>query len=347
MGIDVEAARPALERFIAAAAEADRAVILAIEKLSGGAIQDNYGLDLALETGPVAGRHALVLRTDAPTVIAESHARAQEFALLKVAHGAGVAVPEPLWLCTDTSVLGQDFYLMRRVAGGAAGHIVTKAAAERGNGPDLAAALAREMAKIHRITPDPPDLESLAFLGAPPADPAGAAIARLRGHLDDHPLSHPALEWGLRWAELNKPSESKISLIHNDFRTGNYMVNEGKLTAVLDWEFASWGDPMADLGWFCAKCWRFGAAGEAGGIADREAFYADYETASGRKVDPEAVFYWEVMAHLRWAVTAMHQGERHVSGGETSLDLALTGRRPAELELEILHMIKPRARQEG
>jgi hypothetical protein len=46
------------------------------------------------------------------------------------------------------------------------------------------------------------------------------------------------------------------------------------------------------------------------------------------------------MAHLRWAVTAILQGERHVTGGEISLDLALTGRRPAELELEILHMIQ-------
>lgn len=340
MGIDVEAARPALARFLATAAGADRAEILTVEKLSGGAIQDNYGLDMALEGGPMAGRHALVLRTDSLSVIAESHGRAEEFALLKVAHNAGIAVPEPLWLCTDPVVLGQDFYLMRRIAGGAAGHIMTKSAAEQGYGAELAAALAHEMAGIHRITPESSCVEILAFLGEPPADPAGAAIARLRGHLDRHPLSHPALEWGLRWAELNKPSDFKISLIHNDFRTGNYMVNEGKLMAVLDWEFANWGDPMADLGWFCAKCWRFGAPGDAGGIADRETFYAAYERASGQAVDNDRVFYWEVMAHLRWAVTAILQGERHVTGGEISLDLALTGRRPAELELEILHMIQ-------
>jgi aminoglycoside phosphotransferase (APT) family kinase protein len=340
VGVDLEAARPALARFLATAAGADRAEILTVEKLSGGAIQNNYGLDLELEGGPMAGRHALVLRTDAPSVIAESHGRAEEFALLKVAYGGGVRVPEPLWLCTDLAVLGQDFYLMRRIGGAAAGHIVTKAVAEQGDGSDLAAALAQEMAKIHRIVPECPGVESLAFLGASTADPAGAAIARLRGHLDRHPLSHPALEWGFRWAELNKPSDFKISLIHNDFRTGNYMVNEGKLMAVLDWEFASWGDPMADLGWFCAKCWRFGAPGDAGGIADRETFYAAYERASGQAVNNDRVFYWEVMAHLRWAVTAILQGERHVTGGEISLDLALTGRRPAELELEILHMIQ-------
>lgn len=340
MGIDLEAARPRLARFLAASAGAAHADIRTVEKLSGGAIQDNYGLDIDLEGGAMAGRHALVLRTDAPSVIAESHGRAEEFALLKVAQDTGVTVPEPLWLCTDPTVMGQDFYVMRRVAGGAAGHIVTKAAAEQGHGAELAAALARELARIHTISPDSCAAASLAFLGEPPVDPAGAAIARLRGHLDRHPLAHPALEWGLRWAERNKTSNAKISLVHNDFRTGNYMVDEGRLTAVLDWEFANWGEPAADIGWFCAKCWRFGTSGEAGGIADRETFYRAYEAASGRAVDAERVFYWEVMAHLRWAVTAILQGERHVTGGETSLDLALTGRRPAELELEILHMIR-------
>ena len=42
-------------------------------------------------------------------------------------------------------------------------------------------------------------------------------------------------------------------LTHKDFRTGNYIVDGAGHGAILDWEFAAWGDPMADLGWFCAK----------------------------------------------------------------------------------------------
>jgi hypothetical protein len=53
--------------------------------------------------------------------------------------------------------------------------------------------------------------------------------------------------------------------------------------------------------------------------------------------------YWEIMAHARWAVIALQQGERFVGGGEASLDLALTGRRIAELEYEMLAMIDPAA----
>jgi hypothetical protein len=53
------------------------------------------------------------------------------------------------------------------------------------------------------------------------------------------------------------------------------------------------------------------------------------------------VRYWEVMAHLRWAVIALQQGERHASGREPSLEHALTARIAAELELAVLNMTAP------
>ena len=66
-----------------------------------------------------------------------------------------------------------------------------------------------------------------------------------------------------------------ITLIHRDYRTGNYLVDEGRLAGVLDWEFAGWGDPREDIGWFTARCWRFGGVErEAGGIAPSRAVTA-------------------------------------------------------------------------
>jgi aminoglycoside phosphotransferase (APT) family kinase protein len=72
----------------------------------------------------------------------------------------------------------------------------------------------------------------------------------------------------------------------------------------------------------------------------RADFVAAYDRASGRSVDPQRVRFWEVMAHIRWAVIALQQAERHLSGREPSLELALTGRIPAELELEVLRLIE-------
>jgi aminoglycoside phosphotransferase (APT) family kinase protein len=216
---------------------------------------------------------------------------------------------------------------------------VVKHASLGGDRAALTERLARELALIHKIALPRAGLE---FLGTPPDDPARAAVAELRGYLDSTPLRRPGLEWGLRWAEIHAPAPGEILLTHRDFRTGNYMVDERGLTAVLDWEFAAWGDPMADIGWFCARCWRFGRDElEAGGIGDRDRFYRAYESASGRKVDDARVRYWEVVAHLRWAAIALLQGWRHASGAEPSLALALTGRIADELEYEVLRMTPP------
>ena len=337
----LEAHRVDLESWLADAAGAKAARLLAAEALTDGAIQENWRLTVAFDGGPEDGRRDLVLRTDAPSSVAASRSRVEEFALLRVAREADVPVPEALWLCDGDGPLGKPFYVMRRIAGTAAGHKLTKpgAIAE----PEaLATQLGAALARIHRIVPP---REELAFLGRPPESPALTAIEGHRAYLDSLPSPHPDLEWGLRWCERHAPQSAEIVLVHQDFRTGNYMVDESGLTGVLDWEFCDWGDPISDIGWFCAKCWRFGRTDKAaGGIAERNPFYEAYERVSGRRIDPDAVAYWEVMAHMRWAVIALQQGERFNSGGEASMELALTGRlRPVELSLEILRRTAPAA----
>ena len=297
-------------------------------------------MTVCITGGPSAGRHDLVLRKDAPSGVAASHSRVREFALLRVAWKGGVLVPEPLWLCEDEAVLGQPFYVMRRLPGTAAGHLLVKADGPVADGEALAGRLGQELAKIHRIRPPQADLD---FLEVPKPDPARHAVALYRRYLDALREPRPALEWGLRWCEQNAPLPGELVLVHQDFRTGNYLVADGALSGILDWEFCAWGDPMADLGWFCAKCWRFGRnEKEAGGVGSRDAFYRGYQEESGRVIEPDVVAYWEVMAHLRWAVIALQQGARFTRDGERSLDLALTGRvRPDELIWEILKMTAP------
>lgn len=331
--------KSALEAFLADAAGAESAEIAQAKPLSGGAIQENWLIDLRLGGGPMDGHHDVVLRTDAPSRVATSLSRPQEYRVLRAAWDAGVTVPEPLWLCEDAEVLGRPFYVMRHVHGVALGPKVVKDMSLGGDREALGERLGAELARIHAIKPPRQDL---AFLDMPGGDPARHAVDRLRGYLDELATPQPELEWGLRWCERYAPEADETVLVHQDFRTGNYMLDEEGLTAVLDWEFAAWGAPMSDLGWFCARCWRFGQDHlEAGGVASRSAFYRGYEQASGRAVDDAAVRYWEVMAHLRWAVIALQQGARHVSGAEPSLELALTGRRVAELRLDVLEMTAP------
>ncbi|MEL6060194.1 MULTISPECIES: phosphotransferase family protein [unclassified Methylobacterium] len=327
-----------LRAWIAAHLERPDLAIEEIRPLGGGSIQENRLVRCRFGDE----QRGFVLRMDAPATIASSRSRAEEFRILEAVWAAGVRVPEPVGFCADPAVIGAPFALMGLVGGVGLGPRIAKDLTLGGDRERLTEALGRELARIHAAL-DPEALPPpLAFLGAPEPDPARAEIARLRASLDGIGARRPAIEWGLRWGEVRAPEPAAPALVHRDFRTGNYMVDETGLTAVLDWEFAGWGDPAQDLGWFCAACWRFGRPElEAGGIGSRAAFYRGYAEAGGRAIDPARVAHWEVMAHLRWAVIALEQGARHVSGREFSLELALTGRMVPELERAILRATSP------
>jgi len=330
--------RSALEGYLRAATSAASVATRDLRRLTGGAIQDNWAWDVRVDGGDMAGDHDLVVRTDRASGVAESLTRAEEFALLKAACDAGVTVPEPLFLSPGDSPTGRPFYIMRRVAGTAAGHRLVKEDVLRGRDDVLATRMGEELGRIHSIRPPRSDL---GFLETPTPDPAAFAVARFQRYLDALPEVYPALQWGLSWAAAQAPGAPGDGLVltHHDYRTGNYMVDDGELTGILDWEFAGWSDRHEDLGWFCAKCWRFGANDrEAGGIGSRAAFYEGYRRVTSAEIVQERVFFWEVMAHIRWAVIAVQQAWRHLSGEEPNLELALTGRIVPELELEILLM---------
>lgn len=336
--VDSPRARAELERFLAGQARARRVSIDTVALLGGGTIQENWALGVTVHEGPMAGSHDWVLRSGSPAPIAVSLTRAGEFAVLRVAHEAGVATPRPLWMCSDPGVIGREFFVMERIPGIAAGHRLTR---EPDLVPDraaLAESLGENMGRLHTVRPPRPEL---GFLALPRGSSALGAVAAYRDHLDAIEAAHPVLEWGLRWCELNSPPTGEIRLIHRDFRTGNYMVHGGKLTGVLDWEFAGWGDPREDIGWFMARCWRFaGGRHEAGGIGAAADFMRGYERTSGRRYELAELGYWQVMAHLRWAVIALQQAHRHLSGAQPSLELALTGYLVPELEREILALTR-------
>ena len=345
MGLNESEMRAAIAKFVARAAGARSVNVLELRPLHGGAIQENYTLELEISGGEFAGNRSLVLRTDSPSQVGASLSRAQEFAVLQAAFAAGVSVPEPLWLCEDSSVTGKAFLLMEKVPGSATARDLVRGPLTDEAREALVERLGEELAQLHRIKPP---VAALAFLPIPRQAAALTRVALYRQYLDALPSCQPALEWGLRWLERHAPPPCEPMLCHCDYRTGNYMVDGARLTGILDWEFATWSDPYEDLGWFCARCWRFGAWDkEAGGMGSRAAFYRGYERVAGAAVDPTRVAYWEVMAAVRWAIIALQQAERHHSGEQSSLELALTGRMVPEMELDMLMQIDHIERRES
>lgn len=311
-----------------------------LRPLFGGACQDNYRVDLELARGELAGPRRMVLRSDANRSLPGSLGRRDEFQVIEAAVAAGVRTPRVHWLSEGLVRAGKHAYFMDWAEGEAIGRRVVKHPELAKARETLPEALAAELARIHTVTrATTPGLPL--DRGQPPGSPARAAIAFAHGMLEACREPHPAIELALRWLEDHLPPPGEETLVHGDFRVGNFLVGPEGLTAVLDWEFARFGDPMEDVSWLCVRDWRFGQLQlPAGGLARRERFYAAYQRASGRAVDPRRVHWWEVLGNVRWAVGSVMQGERYLSGEESDLELIAIARRAAEMEYEALRLIE-------
>jgi aminoglycoside phosphotransferase (APT) family kinase protein len=128
---------------------------------------------------------------------------------------------------------------------------------------------------------------------------------------------------------------------HGDFRLGNLVVDESGLVAVLDWEFSHVSDPAEDLAWPFVRAWRFGVDDlRMGGIGAIEPYVARYAELTGREIPFDELYAWEVLGNCKWAIGALRQGRRHLRGEDRSVEFAILGRLAAEMEYEILDLIR-------
>ncbi len=339
----------ALATWLAATLEARHVVVRTAELLSGGAVQENWKLEVEIEGGPRAGAHRWVLRTNAAVRLAVSLDRVAEFRCIEAAFQHGVRVAEPIAINPDAGVIGAPFAIQAWINGAAQARRIVRDPDLPAFGDTLAAQIGSELAKIHAIKPRNGILAFLPIpMGNAAGNPARRVVAELRASLDAASEPRPALEYILSWLHSHAPEPSALTLVHGDFRTGNYMVDAGRLTAILDWEFCHWGDPREDLGWFIARCWRFGNDDKvAGGIARFASLLDAYNGQAEVRVTAGEIQYFEVLAAARWAAIALLQGDRFLNGGERSLELALTGLMPAEMEFDALELIEKSATQEA
>jgi len=312
-----------------------------LQPLFGGACQDNYRLELTFARGELPGDRRMVLRSDANQSLPGSLRRRDEFEVIQAAVAAGVRTPPARWRSEGLVRPGAGAYFLDWAEGEALGRRVVKHPELATARETLPEALAAELAKLHTVTPTTAPGLKLTHGATPGVGPAAAALAFGRVMADGMKEPHPAIELALRWLADHAPAREEVTLVHGDFRTGNFLVTPQGLSAVLDWEFARFGDPMEDVAWLCLRDWRFGQLKlPAGGLATRQRFYDAYARASGRTVDPAKVHWWEVMGNVRWGVGSVMQGERYLSGEESDLELIAIARRAVEMEYEALRLIE-------
>uniref|UniRef100_UPI001BAE6FD3 phosphotransferase n=1 Tax=Nocardioides dongxiaopingii TaxID=2576036 RepID=UPI001BAE6FD3 len=179
--------------------------------------------------------------------------------------------------------------------------------------------------RVHAAAP--PDV-----VAATPGDPVDLLVADLGGPAPPP----PGLALGLRWLREHAPARRDPVLVHGDLRLGNVVVDPDGLAALLDWELVHVGDPLEDLGWLCAKVWRFGAASPVGGLGSREDLLDGYAGVAGWRPGLDELRWWELWGTVRWGLMCGVMAERHLSGVERSVELVAIGRRACEQEHDVL-----------
>ncbi|HUJ91442.1 MAG TPA: phosphotransferase family protein, partial [Gaiellaceae bacterium] len=222
-----------------------------------------------------------------------------------------------------------EAFVMERLEGETIGRRIVQRPEFEAARAALPLQLAEQLARVHAIP-----AARVPFL-------TGAAIERMVEELDEVDEPHPAIELGLWWLRENRPPARPPVVSHGDYRIGNVVVDEHGLVGLLDWEFAHLDDPARDLSFGLVRAWRFGVDGKRlGGIGDVEPYLERYNEATGFDVRPDELDYWELAGNVAWAIGCLTQAQRHLSGQDRSVELAILGRLGAEVEYEICHLLE-------
>ena len=287
-----------------------------LTRMLGGASRETWAF--ALDGRP------LVLRRD-PDGAPRAGAMRREAELLRAAAKAGVPVPEVID-ADDRSIV------MQRLEGETIARRILREAEFAGARHRLVEQCATAIARLHtRVAVDD--------VGELPEDPD--PVATLRTMLDGFGEAHPALELALLRLAASRPDTGRRTVVHGDFRLGNWMVDATGLVGVLDWELAHIGDPVEDIGWMCVRSWRFGGKQPVAGVGSREELLDAYRAAGGGDVDDASLRWWELYGTTRWGVICVQQAATHLSGAVRSVELAAIGRRICEVERDVLELLEP------
>ncbi len=240
-------------------------------------------------------RRFVLRRPPRPPLPPSAHDVLREARLLSALEGTNARTPGVLAACDDESIMGVPFYVMEEMHGS----VITADIPDALDNPEQRRRVGEELVdalvEIHAVDWREAGLEGF-------GKPTGYLDRQLRrfNGLWEHNKTRelPIVQEMADWLERNKPESPEATIVHGDYRLGNTMVADdapGRIVAVFDWELATIGDPLADVGYLTVTWAQEGdpedtsfgslsAATRREGFPTREELMARYEERSGRPV---------------------------------------------------------------
>jgi aminoglycoside phosphotransferase (APT) family kinase protein len=270
--------------------------------------------------GAASGEYVL-RRKPFGQLLPSAHAVDREYRLLSALHPLDFPVPRPLALCDDPNVIGAIFYIMEL----ARGRPYANGALPEFDPPTRQAMygqLVDTLADLHSIDTEAAELGDF----GKPGNYFERQIMRwTRQYRDSQTDYIPEVERLIAFLPETLPEQSRTSIVHGDYRIDNVVFDgDGTLTAVLDWELATLGDPLADFS-YLAMQWVMPADGGAGlagldlaalGIPAIDQIAQRYSERSGVPVADKLDWYF---AYNLFRLTGIVQGiKKRVIDGTAS-----------------------------
>lgn len=294
-----------LERFLAHRIPEVRCLrVVALESPSEGFSQETFCFEVETERDGERHRRGYVAKREPVAGLLEPYDLEPEFRVLHALCDVP-CVPAAHWFEADGAVLERPFYVMDRLEG----EVPIPAAGPGGAGPfseaerkALGPQVIETLTRLHAI-----DWRSRGFGFLDPPAPGREAAQRelerwTRRIVQSRLPAGPVVREALLWLHRNVPCSPEVTLVHGDFRLGNWLVvREGggaRLTGVLDWEMVHLGDPFEDVAWCSSPMWRAGTPYAAALLPDTE-FLERYGRVARRALDPARLHFYAVLSVVK------------------------------------------------
>jgi aminoglycoside phosphotransferase (APT) family kinase protein len=296
--VNDDAVRSALAQYLARTS-GSRVEIISFSRKSSGFSWITYGFIVRSAAGP---DRRLILRVGPPSGLFAPYSVLPQVLALQSLDGSNVPVPALVSFEQGGAEIGFPFFICAHVEGDVP---APWAASELDEGHRRAIALQflNILGELHRIDARATQLASLESAGRERAEVR--AIAGWRASLA-RPTAryYPLLDWGGRWLQDNCPQPPRRTIVHGDYRIGNFIERDWTITAILDWELTHLGDPHEDLAW--ALMPTFNARSKRlYGVLDRAEVIDLYQRSSGIPVSARSLAFYEAYALYQAAAIQM------------------------------------------